>query len=138
MLSLRMRWVLLIFFVASVLASGQHAHAAKGSGDGKAKQAVSVDVGTLQEKDVDPFLASLTDAQAREVLQKTLKEQAGLREGTTAPAQQSYLVRVFVAFEAKVRGFATEFGALSDAAHAEIANPQSIIDNLSGGQGVGQ
>lgn len=137
MLSLRMRWVLLIFFAASVLASGQNVHAAKGFGDGKAKQAVSVDVGTLQEKDVDPFLASLTDAQARAVLQKTLKEQAELREDTAAPPPQNYLMRVFAAFEAKVRGFAAEFGALSDAARAEIANPQPIIDTLSGGQGLG-
>jgi small-conductance mechanosensitive channel len=138
MLSLRLRWVLLILLAVSVLAFGQNVHAAKGSSGDKSKQAVTVDVGSLQEKDVDPFLASLTDAQTREVLQKTLKEQAGLREDTAAPEQQSYLVRVFVAFETKVRRFATEFGALSDAAHVEIANPQPIIDNLSGGQGLGQ
>lgn len=134
---LRLRWVLLILLSVSVLASVQNAHAAKGSGDGKAKQAVTVDVHTLHEKDVDPFLASLTDAQARVVLQKTLKEQAELREDAAAPAQQSYLMRAFEAFETKVRGFVTEFGALSDAAQVEIANPQPIIDTLSGGQGLG-
>jgi len=131
MLSLRLRWVLLIFLAVSVFAFGQNVHAAKGSSGDKSKQAVTVDVGTLQEKDVDPFLASLTDAQARAVLQKTLKEQAGLREDTAVPPQESYLMRAFAAFESKVRGFTTEFGALSDAAQAEIANPQPIIDKLA-------
>ena len=138
MLSLRMRWILLIVFVASVLASGQNAHAAKGLDDGKTKQAAALDLDALREKDVDPFLASLTDAQARAILHTQLKEQAALREDAAAPPRQSYLMRVFAAFEENVRGFATEIRALADASHAEIANPQPIIDALSGGQGFGQ
>lgn len=123
------RWFLISLFFLATFFFASNAHTAKVSKEDQSRQTREA-MNSLESKEVDGFLAGLTDAQTRELLQEKLKSDAALREKASHNAEGNVVLGVFLGLETSLRNYAAAFRTIVAAANAEAGRLPEIRDRF--------
>ncbi|KAF0234412.1 MAG: mechanosensitive ion channel family [Desulfovibrionaceae bacterium] len=135
-MTLSVRYFMVCMALAAALFSGT-ALAAGIPGTGKAGKQPQVGVAEPRDaKDVDSFMASLSDVQARKLLHDKLKAQTARDKPEEGDTQDGgFLAKLFHSWETRVRsGYARQEELLDKA--GEDLSGGTILTNLTGGGGA--